>query len=225
MAPFRSTYRRTLATGCGSTETIHIASRKRLPLRTTANLIEHITVAIFSNDAVEGEQSTLRERRSSRYHVGLFLRINVTCADLGSGGAASAADTTSACTSHTPEEGVVPRRPVLLQPRVSCREKRFLGAGKPPCAADFPTAAGGSVPIVTRFGRLSGHRAGPQQNNLVRMKQTRQLNWRRLLPSRKPRDQDRLRDIVGNGDADAAQRLDTLGELIDKLAFDACFSS
>jgi len=100
-----------------------------------------------------------------------------------------------------------------------------LGAGKPPCAADFPTAAGGSVPIVTRFGRLSGHRAGPQQNNLVRMKQTRQLNWRRLLPSRKPRDQDRLRDIVGNGDADAAQRLDTLGELIDKLAFDACFSS
>jgi len=64
------------------------------------------------------------------------------------------------------------------------REKRFLGAGKPPCAADFPTAAGGSVPIVTRFGRLSGHRAGPQQNNLVRMKQTRQLNWRRLPPSR-----------------------------------------
>src|SRR3954471_16976363 len=71
--------------------------------------------------------------------------------------------------------------------------------------------------VVSRFRRKARHRAGLLENNFVRVQKSRDLYRHLFAALRRPRDQRRLRDIVGHGEADAAQQLDSLGNLIDEL--------
>ena len=71
--------------------------------------------------------------------------------------------------------------------------------------------------IVAAFSRATCHRACFLQHDLMRVQQPRNLNRYFFAPLRRSWNHRRLGHVVGHGDADAAEELDSLCDGIDQL--------
>src|SRR5262249_32517991 len=71
--------------------------------------------------------------------------------------------------------------------------------------------------VVAHLGCLARQGAGRDQHLLVRLEEPRDLHGNLLAAARRPLDLRQRRHVVRGRDADAAERLDALGDLVDLL--------